>query len=49
VHIGFVGKARREETTRRPQRMWEDNIEMDLRNIDWSGMGWTDMGQDRDK
>jgi hypothetical protein len=29
--------------------MWEDNIKMDLREIEWSGMDWSDMGQNRDK
>jgi hypothetical protein len=24
----------------RPRRRWEDNIEMDLRNIGWGGMDW---------
>jgi hypothetical protein len=26
-----------------------DDIKMDLRNIGWGGMDWTDLGQDRDK
>jgi hypothetical protein len=25
-----------------------DNTEMDLREIDWGGMDWTDLAQDRD-
>jgi hypothetical protein len=31
----FGGKARREETTQ-----WEDNIEMDFREIGWGGSDW---------
>jgi hypothetical protein len=26
-----------------------DNIKMDLRDIEWDGMDWTDLAQDRDK
>jgi hypothetical protein len=26
-----------------------DNIEIDLREIGWSGMDWTDLAQDRDQ
>jgi hypothetical protein len=29
--------------------MWEDNFKMDLREIEWSGMDWTGMSQDRDE
>jgi hypothetical protein len=29
--------------------MWEGNIKMDLREIEWSGVDWADMGQNRDK
>jgi hypothetical protein len=27
--------------------MWVDNIEMDLRDIGWGGVDWTDLAQDR--
>jgi hypothetical protein len=27
--------------------MWEDNIKMYLKEIEWSGMDWSDMGQNR--
>jgi hypothetical protein len=26
-----------------------DNIKMDLREIEWDGMGWIDLAQDRDQ
>jgi hypothetical protein len=32
----------------RPRRRWVDNIEMDLREIEWDGVDWIDMAQDRD-
>jgi hypothetical protein len=29
------------------RRRWENNIEMDLREIGWSGMDWIHLAQDR--
>jgi hypothetical protein len=28
---------------------WEDNIKMDLREIAWDGMNWSDLAYDRDQ
>jgi hypothetical protein len=28
---------------------WEDNIKMDLREIGWGVIGWTDQAEDRDQ
>jgi hypothetical protein len=28
---------------------WVDNIKMDLREIEWSGMDWIELVQDRDQ
>jgi hypothetical protein len=33
----------------RPRRRWVDNIKMDLLEIDWGGVDWTGLAQDRDK
>jgi hypothetical protein len=33
----------------RPRRRWEDNIEMDLREIGWVGIDWIELAQDRDQ
>jgi hypothetical protein len=33
----------------RSRRRWEDNIKMDLREIEWGGMDWIDLAQDRDQ
>jgi hypothetical protein len=30
----------------RPKRRWEDNIQMDFREIGWSGIDWSDVAQD---
>jgi hypothetical protein len=37
MHIGFwwERKKERKRPLERPRRMWKDNIEMDLRGIDW--------------
>jgi hypothetical protein len=34
---------------RRPRRRWVDNIKMDLRDIEWDGIDWIDLAQDRDQ
>jgi hypothetical protein len=34
---------------RRTRRSWVDNIKMDLREIGWDGVDWTDLAQDRDQ
>jgi hypothetical protein len=31
----------------RSRRRWVDNIEIDLREIEWDGMDWIDLAQDR--
>jgi hypothetical protein len=31
------------ETARKPRRRWKDNIETDLREIGWGGMGSIDL------
>jgi hypothetical protein len=33
---------------RRPRHRWEDNTEMDLREIEWWGRDWIHLAQDRD-
>jgi hypothetical protein len=33
----------------RPRRRREDNIKMDLRDIGWGNIDWTDLAQDRDR
>jgi hypothetical protein len=42
----IVWKARRKVITRRPICRWVDNINMDLREIEWGGMDWIDLAQD---
>jgi hypothetical protein len=40
----LVGKAEG-----RPRRRWVDNIKMDLIEIQWGGMDWIDLVQDKDQ
>jgi hypothetical protein len=45
----LVGKPEGKRPLGRSRRRWEDNIKMDLRDIGWGGMDWTDFTQDRDQ
>jgi hypothetical protein len=33
----------------RPRHRWEDNIKMDLREVGWGGVNWSELAQDRDR
>jgi hypothetical protein len=45
----LVGKPEGKRPLGRQRRRWEDNIEMDLREIGWGGMDWIYLAQDRDQ
>jgi hypothetical protein len=45
----LVGKPEGKTQLGRHRRRWENNIRMDLREIGWGGMDWTDLAQDRDQ
>jgi hypothetical protein len=45
----LVGKPEGKRPLGRPKRRWVDNIKMDLREIEWDGMDWIDLAQDRDQ
>jgi hypothetical protein len=45
----LVGKSEGRKPLGRPRRRWVDNIKMDLRAIEWCGVDWIDLDQDRDK
>jgi hypothetical protein len=42
-----LGKPEGKKALGRPRRRWDDNIKMDLREIEWGGMDWIDLAQDR--
>jgi hypothetical protein len=45
----LVGKAEGKRPQRSHSRRWENDIEMDLREIEWGFMDWICVSQDRDK
>jgi hypothetical protein len=49
AYRNLVGKSEGNKSLGRLRRRWEDNIKMDLREIRWGGMDWTDLVQDRDQ
>jgi hypothetical protein len=49
VYRILVGKPEGKRPLGSPRRRWEDNIQMDLREIGWGGMDWIDLAQDRDQ
>jgi hypothetical protein len=44
-----VGKPEGKRPLGRQKRRWVGNIKMDLRNIEWDGVDWIDMAQERDQ
>jgi hypothetical protein len=43
----LVGKPEVRRSLGRPRRRWMDNIKIDLTGIEWGGMDWIDLDQDR--
>jgi hypothetical protein len=43
----LVGKPERKRPLGKPRRRWVDNIKMDYREVEWRGMDWIDLAQDR--
>ena len=44
-----MGKPEGKRPLGRPRRRWEDNIEMDLRDVGCDSGDWIDLLQDRDQ
>jgi hypothetical protein len=44
-----MGKPEGKRPLGRPGSRWEDNIEVDLKEVGWGGMEWIDLAQDRDR
>jgi hypothetical protein len=44
-----VGKPEGKRPPGRPRCRWVDNIKIDLREIGWDGMDWTNLAQDMDQ
>jgi hypothetical protein len=49
IHKILVRKPEEKKQLRRPTCRWEDNITMDLREIEWEGVDWMHLVQDRDQ
>jgi hypothetical protein len=47
VYIVLVGRPKGKRPLGRPRRRWEDNINMDLREIGIDGANWIQLAQDR--
>jgi len=43
----LVGKPEGKRPLGRPGCRWEDNIKMDLQEVGYGGMDWTELDQDR--
>ena len=47
---GFLmGQPERMRPLERPTCRWEDNIEMDCRELGWGNMDWIDLAQSKDR
>jgi hypothetical protein len=45
----LVGKPEGKRPLKRPRRRWVDNIKLNLREIEWDGVDWIELAQDRDQ
>jgi hypothetical protein len=43
----LAGKREGKRPLGRPSHTWEDNIKMDLKGLEYEGMGWKQLAQDR--
>jgi hypothetical protein len=49
MHIGYCWEIHKERDHWEDQDVGGGNIKMDLEEIEWGGMDWIDLTQDRDK
>jgi hypothetical protein len=47
VYRVLMGKPEGIKPLGRPRRRWEDNIKMDLQEVEYGGMEWIELAQDR--
>jgi hypothetical protein len=45
----LLGKPEGKKPLERPRRTWVDNIRMDLVEVGWGDVDWTDLAQDRER
>jgi hypothetical protein len=49
VYRVLVGRPEGKNPLERPRHRWEYNIKLYLQEVEWGGMDWIDMLQDRDR
>jgi hypothetical protein len=49
INKDLMGKPERKRPLERPRHRWEDGIRVDLMEIGWGSLDWTQMAQDRDR
>jgi len=49
VYRVLVGKSEGKRLPGRPRHSWEDNIEIDIQEVEYGGMDWIELAQDRDR
>ena len=45
----FVDRPEGKRVFGRPRHMWGENIKMDIQDMGWAGMDWSDQAQERDR
>jgi hypothetical protein len=45
----IIRKPEKNRSFERPKRRWENNIKIDLQGIEYEGVGWINLAQDRDQ
>jgi hypothetical protein len=49
AYRALLGKPEGRRPLGRPRRRWENSIKMDLREVEWGGMDWINLAEDRDR
>jgi hypothetical protein len=49
VYRVLVGKPKEERSLGRTRRRGQENSKLDLEEVKWRGLDWTDLSQDRDR
>jgi hypothetical protein len=49
VNMAMERKTEGKRPLGRPRHRWENNTKMAIQAVEWGGMDWIDLAQDRDK
>jgi len=49
AHRFMVGRPEEKSPLGRPTRRWEEYIKMELQDVEFGGVDWTELAQDRDR